>query len=159
VLNRVRTERVSFPHKSKKARFEESVRAASGVNPRPAAVAGVPAEGHQVSAAELAEFVKSGEVLILDARPSLFFEDGRIPGAVSLPRSNFAERFATARVQLEQARAKNWRTVVYCQTVQCEDSHMVAQALQQLGFANAAVLTGGFQAWKAAGQPVQRGTP
>lgn len=110
----------------------------------------------RVELRELMEAVKTGNVRIIDARSPLFFRAGHLPGAVNLPRQDF--RAAYARVQTVLEADRNRRLVVYCQGESCQDSDLVAAALQALGFEDVSVFAGGWKAWQAAGNPVETGT-
>jgi rhodanese-related sulfurtransferase len=49
--------------------------------------------------------------------------------------------------------------VVYCASATCQNSHIAAKVLAQLGYANVAVYAGGKQDWQEAGLPLERGEP
>ncbi len=100
--------------------------------------------------------VDSKSVLILDARPSVFFENGHVPGASNLARDNFAHDYRRLTGVLEANRDKP--IIVYCSGGECHDSKLVANALLSLGFGNVTVFTGGWEAWSAAGLPAATGT-
>jgi rhodanese-related sulfurtransferase len=107
----------------------------------------------------LAEFrsaVENKSALILDARPSAFFEEGHVPGALNLARDNFAKDYHRLSGVLKPAEDKP--VIVYCSGGACHDSRLVANALLSLGFSNVRVFTGGWEAWSAAGLPVSKGT-
>jgi len=87
--------------------------------------------------------------VFVDAREAAFYELGRVPGAVSLPRATFPE----VRDSFVQATEKRRRLIVYCSEPDCVDSTIVAKALMRLGFENVAVFKGGWVEWEAAGLP------
>jgi rhodanese-related sulfurtransferase len=91
-------------------------------------------------------------VVLLDARPHLFFEMGHLPGALPLAREEFPADFALLETQL---RAPGKTFVVYCSDAGCEDGARVAQSLRERGIERVSVFIGGFDAWEAAGQPVE----
>ncbi len=108
---------------------------------------------------ELAEFraaVDSKSALILDARSSVFFEQGHVPGALNLARDNFAADYRRLSPVLKGMTDK--AVIVYCSGGYCHDSRMVAGALMTLGFENVRVFTGGWDEWSAANLPVSTGT-
>jgi rhodanese-related sulfurtransferase len=89
-----------------------------------------------------------GAVFLVDARVRLVWELERIPGAASLPEDEFDSAFA----RLEPTLRGRYDIVVYCDGFACEASHEVARRLKAHGIP-AAVLLGGFPAWRDAGYP------
>jgi len=100
--------------------------------------------------------VDGKSALILDARPSVFFENGHVPGALNLARDDFAQDYRRLATALESAHDKP--IIVYCSGGDCHDSRLVANALLSLGFSNVSVFTGGWDAWFAAGLPASAGS-
>ncbi len=105
---------------------------------------------------EFRSAVDSRNSLILDARPSVFFEQGHVPGALNLARDDFARDYRNFAGMLQTAHDK--RIIVYCSGGDCHDSRLVANALLSLGFSNVSVFTGGWEAWSAAGPPASTGS-
>jgi len=105
---------------------------------------------------EFRSVVASKAALILDARPSVFFENGHVPGALNLARDDFARDYRRLTGALESAHDKP--IIVYCSGGECHDSRLVANALLSLGFSNVNVFTGGWDAWSAAGLPASTGS-
>jgi rhodanese-related sulfurtransferase len=95
--------------------------------------------------------VEAKSALIVDARPSAFFEQGHVLGAFNLARDDFARDYRHLS-KLLQANADK-PVIVYCSGGDCHDSRLVANALLTLGFNNVCVFTGGWEAWSAAGLP------
>jgi rhodanese-related sulfurtransferase len=100
--------------------------------------------------------VESKSALIFDARPSVFFDNGHVPGALNLARDDFARDYRKMAGVLQSAHDKP--IIVYCSGGDCHDSRMVANALLSLGFTNVRVFTGGWEEWSAAGLPVSKGS-
>ena len=100
--------------------------------------------------------VDAKSTLILDARPSVFFERGHVPGAINLARDDFAHDYRQLAGVLQAKRDKP--IIVYCSGGDCHDSRLVANALLSLGFSDVTVFTGGWDAWSAAGLPASAGT-
>lgn len=96
--------------------------------------------------------VDTKSALILDARSSVFFERGHVPGALNLARDDFAHDYRNLAGLLQAAHDKP--ILVYCSGGDCHDSRLVANALLSLGFSNVSIFTGGWNAWLAAGLPV-----
>ena len=99
--------------------------------------------------------VDNKSALILDARPSVFFEQGHVPGALNLARDDFARDYRRLSSALKAATDKP--IIVYCSGGECHDSRLVANALLTLGFGDVKVFTGGWEAWQAAGLPTAMG--
>src|SRR5690606_30147899 len=90
---------------------------------------------------------QTGEGIVLDARPEVFHRIGHIPGALSLPREDFENAYASLKEVLEVD--KEQIIVVYCSSMSCQDSELVRRALTALGYSRVAILTGGWAAWRA----------
>jgi rhodanese-related sulfurtransferase len=100
--------------------------------------------------------IDSKTALILDARPSVIFEQGHVPEALNLARDDFAHDYRELTVVLQAAHDKP--IIVYCSGGDCHDSRLVANALLSLGFPNVSVFTGGWEEWSAAGLPGATGS-
>jgi rhodanese-related sulfurtransferase len=100
---------------------------------------------------EFRSAVAAGSTIILDARPSAFFELGHVPGALNLARDDFAHDYRRLRNVLKGAQDKP--IFVYCGGGECHDSRLVANALLALGYGDVTVFTGGWDAWSAAHLP------
>jgi rhodanese-related sulfurtransferase len=103
------------------------------------------------SVARAKEIFDNGNVLFVDARSQDNYEDGHIPGAVSLPLGQFDELIGSFLDQHAAARS----IVTYCSGRTCEDSHHLAQLLFELGFDNVKIFIDGFPGWKAEGYPIE----
>ena len=107
---------------------------------------------------DLGEFrtmVQSKSALILDARSSVYYQLGHVPGALNLARDNFAADYVRLRSKIDKSRDN--QVIVYCSGGDCRDSKMVAQALMSLGFTNVAVFGGGWGQWTGAHLPQEAG--
>jgi rhodanese-related sulfurtransferase len=100
--------------------------------------------------------VEARNALIFDARPSAFFEQGHVPGALNLSRDNFASDYHRLSTVLKETGDKS--VLVYCSGGACHDSRLVANALLTLGFNNVSIYTGGWDEWSASGLPVVKGS-
>jgi rhodanese-related sulfurtransferase len=80
--------------------------------------------------------------------------DGVVPGAVRIPR-NVLEWRCDPDCEAYDARVggPERRVIVMCDAGYA--SSLAAASLQELGFSRATDLDGGFQAWRAAGLPVE----
>jgi rhodanese-related sulfurtransferase len=95
-----------------------------------------------------------GAVLV-DIRPdSQRAEDGVVPGAVFIPRNVLEWRCdPVSPYRDERVSDPGHRLIVMCN--EGYQSSLAAVALQELGHERATDLAGGFQAWRAAGLPVE----
>ena len=92
----------------------------------------------------------SGNVLFVDARTRDNYDDGHIPGAVSLPVGQFDELIDTFVNQYDFEHP----LVTYCSGRTCEDSHILAQLLTDFGYSDVSVFIDGLPGWEAEGYPV-----
>jgi rhodanese-related sulfurtransferase len=88
---------------------------------------------------------------LIEALPAKYYLEGHLPGALHLPHDRVAELAASV---VPDKRAE---IVVYCASAACRNSHIAAEALTALGYANVAVYAGGKQDWTAAGLPLEQG--
>jgi rhodanese-related sulfurtransferase len=92
--------------------------------------------------------------LVVDTREAdVRYVEGAIPGSIHVPLSVLEWRADPASETHDPRFDRLDRFVV----VVCSDgysSSLAAARLQQLGYANATDLDGGFRAWKAAGLPM-----
>ncbi len=111
----------------------------------------------EISMNEMRRLTSLQNVIILDARPDLFYEDGHIPSALNLPRDDFDRRLPGILSALRDPKIQ--KIVVYCAEESCEDGHTVALGLQRLGLGDIHIFRGGWSAWDKARFKVQRGAP
>jgi rhodanese-related sulfurtransferase len=98
----------------------------------------------------------TGGALLIDIRSEQQRErDGVIPSAHFVPRNVLEWRLdpASGHSDPALAGALERRVVVVCD--EGHQSSLAAATLQDLGFRGATDLVGGFQAWRAAGLPVE----
>ena len=93
-----------------------------------------------------------GAVLFVDARSRAAYDEGHLPGAVSLPW----EAFETAFGEVAAALIPGIPLVTYCEGGDCIISHLLARSLRQGGYDDVRTLAGGFEAWIEAGFPVEQ---
>lgn len=92
---------------------------------------------------------------VVDVREPDEFEAGRIPGARSYPRG-----FLEVRADLAHPKRDEWladrglKLVLYCGGGQ--RSALAAKTLQEMGFAQVVSMAGGWAAWTAGENPVER---
>lgn len=94
---------------------------------------------------ELLASVADGTALVLDVRPTQEYEAGHLPGAVSIPLEELAERLAEIPADTE--------VVAYCRGRYCTLSHDAVRLLRAHG-RNAALLEEGLLEWRSDGLAV-----
>lgn len=150
VINRFSSGPLPIVYQTPEQRFDAELTTLVTTPPfkiAPAATVGLP---------EFRSAVETKSTLVLDARPSVFFEQGHVPGALNLARDDFARDYRHLAPALQPATDKP--TIVYCSGGDCHDSRLVANALLSLGFSNVRVFTGGWEEWSKAGLPVSKGS-
>jgi len=100
-----------------------------------------------MTASELLAEDQSGQVIILDVRPSTEYQQGHIPGALSFPLSELEAR-------LEEL-PKDAEIVAYCRGPYCVLAPTAVEMLRKHGF-EARRLIEGLPDWKQAGFPVEQ---
>jgi rhodanese-related sulfurtransferase/DNA-binding transcriptional ArsR family regulator len=98
-----------------------------------------------VSRAELLDRVRSGRATVIDVRPAEEYAAGHIPGAVSVPLDELADRLAELPADQE--------IVAYCRGAYCVLSHEAVRLLTAHG-RTALRLTDGMLEWRLADLPV-----
>ena len=105
---------------------------------------------------EAASEMWSGAAVLIDIRSELpRLRDGVVPNSVFVPRNVLEWRCDPASPYRDESLADASRRLI----VMCDEgfqSSLAAANLRRMGFADAADLAGGFQAWRAAGLPVGR---
>jgi rhodanese-related sulfurtransferase len=99
--------------------------------------------------------MRSGAALIDIRSDSQIARDGTIPGALVIGRNVLEWRLDPAS-QHRHPRAPRLSDHVILVCDEGYQSSLAAATLQQLGFARATDVEGGFQAWRAAALPVER---
>lgn len=93
----------------------------------------------------------SNRLILLEALPEKYYVDGHLPGALHMPHDQAAE-LAAGLVPDKSA-----EIVVYCASKTCQNSHIAANRLAQIGYTNVVVYADGKQDWVEAGLAVERG--
>jgi sulfur-carrier protein adenylyltransferase/sulfurtransferase len=86
-----------------------------------------------------------GSATVIDVREASEWEQGHLPGALHISKSYVEQQVEAA------APDRDAEVILYC--AGGVRSLFAAQTLEQLGYANVASMSGGFQAWKSAGLP------
>ena len=149
VINRFSPQPLQIVYQSPEQRFDAELTTLVTAPPFKIAPAAT------VDLEEFRSAVVSRSALILDARPSAFFEQGHVTGALNLARDDFAHDYRRLDSVLKGAQDK--AIIVYCGGGDCHDSRLVANALLTLGFGNVTVFTGGWEVWSASKLPSSTG--
>jgi rhodanese-related sulfurtransferase len=110
------------------------------------------AQFRKISLAEARKRFDEKAAIFVDARASLFYQVGHIPGAISLPREEYEKR--PDLTLLAAYRQKG--LVLYCNGKDCPDSAVLATYLTKKGFLRVEVFEGGFPEWQEAGYPDEK---
>ncbi len=111
------------------------------------------AEVASISVDEALAHAGGADALFVDVRERAEQSAGAITGAVAAPRG-FLEFIADPASPMHNpALSSGKRLIVYCASG--GRSALAAKTLQDMGYAEVANLTGGFQAWSEAGGPTE----
>lgn len=94
-----------------------------------------------------------GVAYFIDARSAKQYAEGHIAFAHNLPKDGFETRL----LRIQPLLAPDSPIVVYCDGVQCDLSHQVADRLKALGYQNVRILINGWTLWKTAGFDINTG--
>jgi rhodanese-related sulfurtransferase/DNA-binding transcriptional ArsR family regulator len=106
-------------------------------------------EPEQVTRDQLLDRARSGQVTVLDVRPREEYLAGHIPGAVSVPLDELADRLSDLPADQE--------VVAYCRGRYCVLAHDATALLTNHGH-RARRLADGMLEWRLADQPIATGT-
>ena len=108
---------------------------------------------HTITREELSSLIAAGKApLLFEALSAQYFDDWHLPGARNMPHD------AVAELAPRLAPDKAAPIVVYCANAACQNSHIAAERLTQLGYADVRVYAGGKKDWQEAGLAVERGS-
>lgn len=87
--------------------------------------------------------------LFVDARSEEYLSDGIIPGAI------FSDNIDTLSTQIERLIGFDTPFIIYCSDDDCGSSEDLAYELQEFGFINILVFSGGWKLWTDSGREIQ----
>lgn len=97
----------------------------------------------------LVALTSNPRTVLLEALPIAYYAAGHLPNAQWFPHDRAKELAVVAIPN------KADPVVVYCASSTCQNSHVAAKALSDLGYANVSVYAGGKADWEAAGLPLE----
>lgn len=116
------------------------------------AVESPPAKPADIGMDEARRIFKDGSATWVDARSPENYRFGHVPGAVSVPSSDFEAGYARAADRLP----KGSRIVVYCESANCDESEIVIEKLLKKGYGNLVHFTDGWAAWETTDLPQEK---
>lgn len=112
-------------------------------------VAAAKAQIQEVTVAQAPDAIRNADALI-DVREADEFAAGHLPGAIHMSRGLLEFKLSASPELSDRSK----KLVLYCKT--SGRAALAAQALQAMGYLQVTSITGGFDAWVAAGQPIAR---
>lgn len=112
-------------------------------------VAAAKARVQEVPVTQADAAIRNAQVVI-DVREADEFAAGHIPGAVHMSRGLLEFRIGA----MPALQARDIAIVLYCKT--SGRAALAGAALQDMGYLNVQNISGGFDAWVAAGKPVAK---
>lgn len=119
-----------------------------------------PAEGvHTIGELELLEMLADPEITVIDSRTTDWFENGTIPGAVSIPYTQIIDELASLGCQpdfdgWDCAEAQN--VALFCNGIWCGQSPTAIRNMIEAGYPADRIhyYRGGMQSWRMVGLTV-----
>jgi rhodanese-related sulfurtransferase len=102
---------------------------------------------------EAEDLWRSGETVFLDSRAADLYGSGHVPRARSLPATEIGASVPPFVRELP----KEMSLVLYCEGGDCQSSLALAKRLNDEGFRDIRVFSGGWEEWKKAGLPEEKG--
>lgn len=124
----------------------------------------VPAPGvTPVAELEVLEALRTGSHVLVDGRVRTQFEEGTIPGAISVPYTEAADRLDALGCELDfdgfLCEGVETKVILFCNGPWCGQSPTAARRMIEAGFPaeNISYYRGGMQAWNGLGLTVMPG--
>jgi len=102
---------------------------------------------NEVDVAQAEEAIRAADLLV-DVREADEYQSGHLPGAINIPRGLLEFKFSND----EALNPRDLNIVVYCKN--SGRAALSAQSLALMGYLHVTSITGGIEAWQAAGKPV-----
>lgn len=90
------------------------------------------------------------DTVLFEVLPLSYYEDGHIPGAIQIDLEEIPKM--SRKLGLKQST----KIITYCSGETCKNSHQAAGLLQELGFKNVLVYSGGKKDWLARGNQLTK---
>ena len=104
-----------------------------------------------ISRDELKTMINSGaQHKLVEALPKKYFETEHLPKAINIPHD---EIVSIAPILLPN---KSEPVIVYCANAQCQNSHMAAESLRELGYTKVYEYREGKKDWIEAGLQIEK---
>ncbi len=103
-----------------------------------------------VNVIEAKQLIDTKQALFVDARSAAQYKAGHIPCALSLPIYNIEDYL----FPFLNAVQPDVPIITYCSCITCEDSHLLAEKLTEMGYGNVRIFAGGIAAWEEKGYDV-----
>ncbi len=117
-------------------------------------VAAAKAQVQNLDVDAVEEELRSGKAVLIDLREAEeLTQNGRIPGAVHVPRGMLEFRADPTSPYHQEPFDPSRRIILHCASG--GRSALGASTLRAMGYENVAHLDGGITAWKEAGKPVE----
>lgn len=100
-----------------------------------------------------ARIARKQPVVILEALPEGYYAKAHLPGAINVPHDKVRD------LAPHLLPDRSVEIVTYCASATCRNSHIAADTLHAMGYANVSVYVEGKQDWMEAGLPVEAGLP
>jgi rhodanese-related sulfurtransferase len=107
---------------------------------------------HIVTLEQVKRLMNSGNVLLIDARNAEEFERGHIKGAVNIPYME-VEKYFEKLLEFPT----DTLIVIYCNNPECPLGHSLMKFMAQMEFQKLYLYDEGWDGWKNAGMPIERG--
>ena len=112
-------------------------------------VAAAKPEIKEVELADATQAIQDADVL-LDVRETDEYASGHIPGAIHMSRGMLEFKLSSN----PELTARDLKIVLYCKT--SGRAALASKALQEMGYQHVQSISGGFDAWVEAGNPVAK---
>jgi len=102
---------------------------------------------NEITVEQADEAIKAADLLV-DVREPDEYQSGHLSGAINIPRGLLEFRFSND----EALNPRDIKVVLYCKN--SGRAALSAKSLAEMGYLSVTSITGGIEAWQAAGKPV-----
>ena len=106
-----------------------------------------------ITVEEAEDLWRTAQAAFIDARSESLYDEGRVPGARSVPASEAGKALTADLLNFP----REGTLVVYCEGGDCRSSLLLAKRLHGHGFKDIRVMSGGWDEWTKAGLPQDKG--